>query len=180
MKTIILSNGMECFVDDGVYEQIGHLKWQATSRKKGTRWYAARKKVLINNSPGSSPSIAIYMHRLITNCPENMQVDHLDGNGLNNVIENLRICTRQQNTSYCKKSKTYNGKPTTSKYKGVGAKKQTRRWKATIRHHRKEMHLGYFKTEKEAARAYDLAALELNGDFALLNFPGPGQRGCLL
>ena len=88
--------------------------------------------------------------------------DHIDNNRLNNKVNNLRWATHQQNIM----NKSKGSKRTTSIYKGVW--KETA-WRAGIKYNAKTIHLGSFKTEDEAARAYNAKALELFGEFAKLN-----------
>ena len=89
-------------------------------------------------------------------------VDHIDNNRLNNKVNNLRWATHQQNTMNKAKTTT----KTTSKYKGVWKESK---WRAGIKHNYKTIHLGYFETEEEAARAYNAKATELFGELAKLN-----------
>lgn len=97
-------------------------------------------------------------------------VDHIDGNGMNNKIENLRSATKLQNQYNRKKQDN-----TFSKYKGVAkaswiketSKKMT--YVCNIRAGKKNYWLGTFDTEKEAALAYNEKAKELHGEFARLN-----------
>jgi len=95
------------------------------------------------------------------------QVDHINGNGLDNRIENLRMCNNSQN-----QMNRRNQQNSLSKYKGV-RKVQERKlnnpWYASISKDRVKFHLGYFSTEKEAAEAYNNKAKELFGEFASLN-----------
>lgn len=109
-----------------------------------------------------------YFHRYITNCPKGMVVDHIDGNGLNNQKNNLRICTHSQNHANTDHS---NG---SSSYKGVhcngDANKKNRRWVAAIECKGKRFTLGYFQEEYQAAMCYDIWAKDLFGEFANLNF----------
>lgn len=107
----------------------------------------------------------MYMHRFITNCPFGMEIDHRDGNKLNNQKCNLRICTPTQNKRNIKKQS--NNK---AGYKGVSyfGNKYIR---ATISINRKQIHLGFFPDLITAAKAYDKKAKELFGEFAYLNFP---------
>jgi hypothetical protein len=87
-------------------------------------------------------------------------IDHINGIRNDNRIENLRECNQQQNL-FNKRPYGY------SKYKGVYKCKNG--FKSQIMYNSKLMYLGYYKTEKEAAIAYNKAALELHKDFAYLN-----------
>lgn len=106
-----------------------------------------------------------YLHRLIMNAPKGKYVDHLDGNGLNNVVSNLRLCTNSENGSYSKK-RTSN----TSGYKGVYFSRNKNLWVAQIRINYKKK-TSYHKTKEDAARAYDALAKVYFKEFAILNFP---------
>lgn len=90
-----------------------------------------------------------------------MQVDHIDHNGLNNQKSNIRNCTRQQNqgNKICKHKSNYKGVYFDRKY-----------IKASIQFNHKSIHIGNFKTEYDAAVAYDKKAKLLFGDFAYTNF----------
>lgn len=107
------------------------------------------------------------IHRLLLGATDpKIQVDHINGNKLDNRKKNLRLATNQQNQ--------YNvglRKDNTSGYKGVSWYKKGKKWHAAIRNGNKSIHLGYFKTAVEAARAYDKAAVEFFGEYAYLNFP---------
>ena len=108
--------------------------------------------------------ISLYMHKLIINCPEGMEVDHINGDGFDNRKSNLRLATRQQN-SYNQKRNTLNS----SGYKGVGWYKARNKWRATIYHNNKCKYLGLFETKEEAAKRYNQQAKLLFGEFARLN-----------
>ncbi len=103
------------------------------------------------------------MHNLIINTPDGMEADHINGNTLDNRRSNLRICTRGQNQR--NRRGNLNG---TSKYKGVSFKNENKKWVAQIGF-KKNMFIGYYKTEIEAALAYNEAAKKYHGKFARLN-----------
>jgi hypothetical protein len=103
----------------------------------------------------------IRLHRFIMNFPT-QEVDHINGNKLDNRRSNLRVCTRTQNAC------NLNPRPGCySRFKGVWKNKL--RWCAFITANGKRIYLGNFKTEEQAASAYNHAALRQHGDFARLN-----------
>jgi hypothetical protein len=109
----------------------------------------------------------VFMHRLILSPPAELQVDHINGNKLDNRRANLRITDSTGNNRNAGKRRTG-----TSQYKGVRWHQGINKWFAEIavaKGNRK--HLGCFSNELDAARAYDAAAREHHGEFARLNFP---------
>lgn len=98
------------------------------------------------------------------------QVDHVNGDGLDNRRANLRPATSSQNSA-----NRMRGSNNVSGFKGVGIYRNGR-WRACIGRERRQIHLGYFDTAQEAARAYDVAARDLYGEFGAFNFPTPGER----
>ena len=92
-------------------------------------------------------------------------VDHINGNVLDNRKCNLRVCTHAENM----RNTTKRRKGNTSGYTGVS--KCGKRWAASIGYRGKDIYLGTFGNKEEAARARDLKAIELHGEFASLNFP---------
>jgi len=160
---IPLSQGKFALVDDADAEEMCRYKWSAVKRvrKSGAVvWYAAR-------SMWCDGSFSfVYMHRLIAGTKGSEQVDHWDGDGLNNHRLNLRKCTPSQN-SVNRKSKP----GSTSCYKGVHWNTARRKWRASISKDKKYCYIGYFKSEVDAAMAYDAVAIQAHGDFAVLNFP---------
>lgn len=107
----------------------------------------------------------IYMHREIMGVAADKQIDHINGNTFDNRKCNLRVSTQQQNTQNACKHRL-----SSSKYKGVSWHKYNRKWRARIGHNKKEIHLGSFTNELDAAMAYDNAARKIFGEFARLNF----------
>jgi len=94
--------------------------------------------------------------------PAECQVDHRDRNPSNNKIENLRLCTHRQN-------QRNRGKHKNNRHKYKGVSKNTRGYQARIRIKGKQIHLGTFATQEEAASRYNQAALKHHGEFARLN-----------
>ena len=145
-------------------------------------WKVKRQGIKINNLAGSIHSHGyrhikvngkIYKaHRLIFLYHHGYlpkYIDHIDGNKLNNNIGNLRSITNSQNLLNSKKRKLYNGKPTTSQYKGISWNKRDKKWIAEIMINYESKYLGSFNLEEDAAIAYNKAAIELFGEYAKLN-----------
>jgi hypothetical protein len=111
-----------------------------------------------------------YIHRLIwflitsKIVPDDLFIDHIDGNRLNNDINNLRLATSLENQY--NKFRQRNG---SSVYKGVWYDSKKSCWKAAIRLKDTRKYIGQFESELEAAIAYDKIAIELHGRFAKLN-----------
>lgn len=89
--TIRLSRGMVAIVDSQDYEVLSQFKWSVA--KCGKKWYAKR---LTPNKEGKK---TIYMHRFIMGVGKADEIDHKDGDGLNNTRVNLRKATRSQNNA---------------------------------------------------------------------------------
>jgi hypothetical protein len=95
--------------------------------------------------------------------PEELFIDHIDGNRSNNLIENLRLCTTQENAY--NRGKQSNNK---SGYKGVSFHKQKQKWVAQIKLEGKNKFLGFFVNPEDAYEAYCAKAIEHYGEFASL------------
>lgn len=110
----------------------------------------------------------ISIHRLLTNAPKGLDVDHINGNSLDNRMSNLRVCVHSKNT----KNRKIN-KDNKSGYKGVVADSAVvgKPWRATIKNGGKTHYLGRYQFIEDAAKAYDSAAIKYFGEFARLNFP---------
>lgn len=101
-----------------------------------------------------------YMHRCLTGAAKGKDVDHINGNGLDNRRENLRVCDRSQNSANRHAVMSAHG------IKGVHFENYTGRWRAEIQWRRKRYKLGRFDTAEEAAAAYAAKAHELFKEFA--------------
>lgn len=154
---IPLSRGLIAIVDECDYALVKNRTWCAL---KGGRnnFYAATTETIDGKSK------MVLMHRLLTGAVKGQVVDHQDGDTLNNRRSNIRLTTQAEN---CLNRIGYRqGK--SSRFKGVYAHQSG--WAADFR----GKYIGKFENEEDAARAYDVAALTYNPDFALLNFPTDG------
>lgn len=159
MKEIQLTQGYVARIDDADFDRVAALTWHANKQNDGT--------VYAGHSFGAKykPS-KVSMHRFILGVTDpKVEVDHWDGDGLNNQRRNLRTCTHQQNCNNQKKRK--NG--LSSKFRGVCWNARDERWQVRIGATRDTV--GNFMSEEEAGRAYDLEGLRRFGAFARLNFP---------
>ncbi len=109
---------------------------------------------------GNRKAGLVYMHRLLLSPAPGMDIDHQNGNGLDNHRVNLRECTRTQNNANRHAVSSATG------VKGVHYEAFTGRWRAEIQYLRKRYKLGRFDTQEAAAAAYAQKARELFGDFA--------------
>lgn len=160
MQLIPLGKGQFAQVDDTDFDWLNQWQWHAV----GGRYAARRVRV-------DGKSRYIRMHRLILGLTDPAEFcDHRDRDKLNNCRSNLRRCTKAQNAM---NSRRLDEK--TSRFKGVFKPNFFRRrpkpWVAKIHVGDRDVFLGYHATEEGAAHAYDSAARELFGEFALLNFP---------
>jgi hypothetical protein len=105
----------------------------------------------------------LYFHRVVTQCPVGLEVDHRDTNGLNNRRWNLRIASHIFNAACREHPLSISG------YRGVTPDGRGR-YRARITHAEERLSLGTYATAEIAARVYDQKALELLGEFAWLNF----------
>lgn len=153
MKEIrLLNSHRTALVDDEDFEFLSTFRWYVKYYNQSIYASTVFKKKLVT------------MHRIIMGFPP-LTVDHIDGNGLNNQRENLRICTKAENL---RNKQKFCG--TSSIFKGVYWNTERKKWQAQISVNNKNITLGRFHEEKEAARAYNVAAKKYYGDFANLNF----------
>ena len=160
-RTIPLTRGRVALVDECDHEMLSFWNWSFMKVGYAQAWvgssmYDRRKST---------------MHRVIMLPDPSQQVDHINGDRLDNRRCNLRLCSGRENQMNRKKS---SGK--SSSYKGVSFFPRTGRWASRIKVHGRNLHLGYFVSEKDAALAYDAAALHHFGEFARLNFSDEVSR----
>jgi hypothetical protein len=157
--TMELTQGKVALVSESDMELLSQYKWFAVCLDK--KWYA---KAWI-------PQLGKHklMHQLLLDTPKGMYSDHIDGNGLNNARDNIRVVTPSQNSM--NRRHKHSG---TSPYKGVyynkvRAGKGLTPWTARVGTRVNSFYLGSFDTPELAAIAYNNKALELYGEFAALN-----------
>lgn len=150
---VALTKGLCATVDKEDFAKVNKFKWHVFAQKG----YAGRDERKGGNKR------KILMHRFILNAPKGLEVDHINGNPLDNRKSNLRLCTHQQN---CSNHKGY------SKHKGVYKIKNrplNNPYVAQIMVDGKHVHIGYFRTLEEAMKARDKKAKEILGPFANLS-----------
>lgn len=157
MKEIQLTKCLVALVDDDMYDLVNQFKWHIDSKGYATRCARISK----------TKTKRVFMARFIMDEPKGKMVDHKDLNPLNNQLDNLRITTRGNNRANSKKQ---NG--VSSSFKGVchyPSQNKRNPFIASIKHNKKQIHLGYFSNEADAALAYNEAAIKYHGEFARLN-----------
>lgn len=146
--------GQVALFDEDDYGLFLSRNWSCT-RTDGKSFY------LYARGRGEKSGVIDYFHRLVMGNPAGKKVDHINRNTLDNRRDNLRVCSDAESAR--------NQGPRTGGYKGVS--RNGRGWAATIWVDYQRRHLGTFPTPEEAAQAYDVAAAQLHGSFAYLNFP---------
>ena len=172
MTEILLPRGHVLLVDDADAQLVSRRRWHAIPAR--STFYAQ-----------AGDDTSTLLHRWLLDVAPGVLVDHINRNGLDNRRANLRLATTSQN--HANRPAPSNN---TSGYKGV-SRARSGRWVAYITVDYRRTFLGTFDTAWRAAQAYNAAALEAWGEFALLNVyrpqsardggPGcPGPRGATL
>lgn len=146
MKELKLNNSIKVtLIDDADYDTFSKYKWYLRNG------YAARYRSVKENAG----TFEILLHRQLLAPSAGHEIDHIDGNALNNQRNNLRPCLHSENTRNVKKHKD-----NASGHKGVWKRKGRRKkaWVAQIMTNGKKTTIGSFYTVEEASAAYDLAA----------------------
>lgn len=129
------------------------------------RWTLGSHGYVYRNPRVDGRQTTLALHAFVVGERSTIDVDHENRDKLDNRRNNLRPATRQQNLA--------NRRATgTSGFKGVSWHSRRQKWRATIKVNYRQRHLGLFAIAVDAARAYDAAAREAFGEFALVNFPG--------
>jgi hypothetical protein len=163
-KKIPTTMGKFAIVDESDYEELSKHKWHLKKviRTNNINYYVRR-----TNRSGVGPS-TIYMHRQLMGYKDQLEIDHINGNGLDNRRSNIRFCTKSQNMrNRCNTGKNKTG------YKGVFQDKRLNHmdYIAHLRLGKILKQSRRFRSLIDAAKAYDKMALEHYGEFANINFP---------
>ena len=129
---------------------------------KNNNWYIHKAGMVMSRI---SSDKHVKLHRYIMDFPTGKDIDHINHDKLDNRKSNLRICSHKQNARNTKKMI----KETSSIYKGVSFRSNYNNWRSFIKTNEKQIHLGIFENEIDAAIAYNNKALELFGEYANLN-----------
>lgn len=157
MKYIELTQGKRTIVDDEDFEWLSQWKWHLSYYG-----YANRRQHL-HSSRKHQKFNMIKMHRLIIDAPNGLEVDHINGDKLDNRRANLRVVTHAQNMCNSRVSSR-------TGYKGVSKCSNCNRYTAQVAKDHRHYYLGIYDTPEKAAIAYDKKAKELHGEYARLNF----------
>jgi hypothetical protein len=162
---IPLSGGKSHAVVDASSEPfIGQWEWSI-----GTHGYALRTITVFGKTH------LVWMHRVICCAPEGVEVDHINGDPLDNRSKNLRLVTRGQNLqNRGRNAGRKNDIVFKGVYKNANCATYTARLTSMVDGKKSHVYLGSFTDQESAARAYDLEAHKRFGDHARLNFPIPG------
>jgi hypothetical protein len=147
-----LTRGYEAIIDAADAPLVEGFNWSAMVAPRSV--YAKR------NDRTGDKARTVQMHRVILSEPEGLEVDHIDGDGLNNTRDNLRVATKAQNQH----NRRIN-RDNTSGLKGVSWCKHAGKCQARITINGKLKHLGYFNTKEEAHAAYCEASAKFHKEF---------------
>lgn len=166
---VFLKGGKVALIDPSDFDRISRYEWHCIKVGPCQKAYAF---TTIKHRRTS-------MHRLILGYMPGLEVDHINGDGLDNRRSNLRRCTRSENAWNTRGWGKKLARHTTEspQYKGVWHSSHGYTWEARCCWNRKQRYLGTFKTPMEAALAYDSAARAHHGKFARLNFPEGPELG---
>lgn len=150
---IHLNNGGIAVIDTDAIGLVEGLAWRSHPNGSGNVYASCR-------TAGKTK----YLHRVVSDAPKGLMIDHKDGDGLNCRKANLRHATNGQNGM--------NSRSRKAGYKGVFKHHDRELWYASLGFNGKKIKLPYRKTALEAAMDYDAAAREKFGEFANVNLPG--------
>lgn len=150
IRLIALSRGMNAIVDSDMFEELDAFNWSVHNSPTPGHYYAARCR----------EGKTFFLHHAVMPATEGMVVDHINGDGLDNRISNLRLCKQHENVKNAKRKST-----NTSGYKGVYWSPLHRKWRSSIQNSGHRHHLGLFDSAEDAHMAYKKASEKLHQEF---------------
>lgn len=151
---ICLTLGQETIVDKDDYGYLTQFFWQARPTRTKKNFYAIRNVGWDNQGR----RLKVSMHREIMHFPEGLEVDHINGDPLDNRKHNLRICTHAENV------RNQNRKSNKAGHKGIT--KHGDKWRAQIGVNYEKVHIGVYETRNEAIAAYTTASKWYHKEFS--------------
>lgn len=162
---IELTRGQHAIIDAADAELVRQHRWYAhlrtASRRGKTYTYGFVARSLVAGRD-------VLLHVLLAQPGPGLVVDHINGNTLDCRRSNLRVCTHLQNRQNSARSRN-----NTSGFMGVSFDADKKSWRACLTAGASQIHVGWFRSAEEAARARDAALYEWAGEYARLNFPRP-------
>ena len=151
-------DGHKVLIDEDDAHILSRYSWRAPTNRNKTYVRCDTRK--------QGKKVYLLLHREILGLKvgDKLQADHINGNSLDNRRENLRVVTPRQNNLNSKKKYSKHG----NRFRGISTRKYG--FPSQIRVNGKLQHLGTYKTDVEAAYAYDMASLEHHGEFGRRNF----------
>lgn len=152
-KLIPITQNKSTIVDDEDYVFLSQYKWRAI--KSQNHYYVGKSEKRKRDKPRK----LTLMHRLIMCSRDGEQVDHINGDSLDNQKHNLRLCTQGQNLF--NKNKYKNNK---TGFKGISVR--GKKWRVQVQANKKQHIVGHFNTINEAIAAYNAVSKKIHGEFS--------------
>lgn len=135
----------------GIHDEVALVSQEDYDRIASDNWWYDGKYACHNRNGKK-----VYMHRLIMDAPDGMDVDHINGDVLDNRRENLRVVSHSINMA----NRPHPNKNNKCGLVGVHPQKNTKKWRVQVMINGKTHHIGYFSDKREAHKAYKKAVAE--------------------
>lgn len=166
MKLIPLTQGLFAKVSDADFKRVSAFNWYAQRSRRRELVYASRDSTVDERAAGAPSQIKMHQYLTGFRFPN---VDHRNGDGLDNQRRNLRDGSGSKNGYNSPPRLMWKGKQCSSQFKGVSFHKRDEIWQAELTVAGRRHRVGTFDSEIAAARAYNTAARRLQGRYARLN-----------
>ena len=155
---------LDLFVDRAAFNKIKNFpyKWVPFYNKNSNTYYG-KATIYVSNNGKTGKGKSIYIHRLICGVTNpNDMVDHIDHNGLNDRMNNLRVTVNQKNLEH-RKAKNTNNK---SGYRNVFWNNRIQKWTVSLCNHYKRIHIGDYDNVDEANHFAEIARQKYYGEYS--------------